>query len=114
MRIVLIALIAAAVCGCRHTGVRVVASSRSTTNLGDVNWDEYKIPVFSLYSGPSMTVWINRDYLAVKKISGRGSVTNSVSALGVYVSNEDKTASVEMEFDTKSQFAAEADRADRK
>ncbi|MCQ2389529.1 MAG: hypothetical protein MJ138_07430 [Kiritimatiellae bacterium] len=108
MRIVLIALIAAAaVCGCRHTGVRVVASSRSTANLGDVNWDEYKIPVFSLYSGPSMTVWINRDYLAVKKISGRGSVTNAVSALGIYVAAEDKTASVEMEFDTQSQFAAD-------
>ncbi len=97
----------AAFCGCRNTGVRVVASSRSTVNLGDVNWDEYKIPVFSIYSGPSMTVWINREYLAVSKIKGNGSVTNTVSALGVYVSNEDKTASVEMEFDTKAQFAAE-------
>lgn len=88
-------------CGCANTttGVRVVASSATATNLGDINWDEYKIPVFSVYTGPKTTIWINRDYLALSKVTAGGCVTNDTSALGVYRSREQKQTRVELEFD---------------
>lgn len=90
----------AAVFGCSSTstGVRVVASSATATNLGDIAWDEYKIPVFSIYTGPKTTIWINRDYLALSKVTACGCVTNDTSALGVYSSREQKQTRVELEF----------------
>ena len=87
-------------CASTPTGVRVVASSATATNLGDINWDEYKIPVFSVYTGPKTTIWINRDYLALKSVTAGGCVTNDTSALGVYQSREQKQTRVELEFDT--------------
>ena len=93
-------LLCMAVSGCASTptGVRVVASSATATNLGDINWDEYKIPVFSVYTGPKTTIWINRDYLALSKVTAGGCVTNDTSALGVYSSREQKETRVELEF----------------
>lgn len=93
-------LLCIAVSGCSSTptGVRVVASSATATNLGDINWDEYKIPVFSVYTGPKTTIWINRDYLALSKVTACGCVTNDTSALGVYSSREQKQTRVELEF----------------
>ena len=85
-------------CSSTPTGVRVVASSATATNLGDINWDEYKIPVFSVYTGPKTTIWINRDYLALSKVTAVGCVTNDTSALGVYSSREQKQTRVELEF----------------
>ena len=41
-------------CSSTPTGVRVVASSATATNIGDIAWDEYKIPVFSVYTGPTI------------------------------------------------------------
>lgn len=93
-------LVAAALLGCANTpsGVRVVATSVSATNLGDINWDEYKVPVFSIYTGPRTTVWVNRNYAALKKVSASGSVTNDVSALGIYESKEQKRTQIDLEF----------------
>lgn len=93
-------LVAAALLGCSNTpsGVRVVATSVSATNLGDINWDEYKIPVFSVYTGPRTTVWVNRNYVALKKVSASGSVTNDISALGIYSNKEQKRTQVELDF----------------
>ena len=85
-------------CASTPTGVRVVASSATATNLGDINWDEYKIPVFSVYTGPKTTIWINRDYLALSKVTACGCVTNDASVLGVYSSREQKQTRVELEF----------------
>ena len=85
-------------CSSTPTGVRVVASSATATNLGDINWDEYKIPVFSVYTGPKTTIWINRDYLALSKVTACGCVTNDASVLGVYSSREQKQTRVELEF----------------
>ena len=85
-------------CSSTPTGVRVVASSATATNLGDINWDEYKIPVFSVYTGPKTTIWINRDYLALSKVTAGGCVTNDTSVLGVYSSKERKETRVELEF----------------
>ena len=85
-------------CSSTPTGVRVVASSATSTNLGDINWDEYKIPVFSIFTGPRTTIWINRDYLALKSVTAGGCVTNDTSALGVYQSREQKQTRVELEF----------------
>ena len=85
-------------CTSTPTGVRVVASSATATNLGDIAWDEYKIPVFSIYTGPKTTIWINRDYLALSKVTACGCVTNDTSALGVYSSREQKHTRVELEF----------------
>ena len=85
-------------CSSTPTGVRVVASSATSTNLGDINWDEYKIPVFSIFTGPRATIWINRDYLALKSVTAGGCVTNDTSALGVYQSREQKQTRVELEF----------------
>ena len=85
-------------CSSTPTGVRVVASSATSTNLGDINWDEYKIPVFSVYTGPKTTIWINRDYLALSKVTAGGCVTNDASVLGVYSSREQKQTRVELEF----------------
>ena len=93
-------ILSLAVSGCASTptGVRVVASSATATNLGDIAWDEYKIPVFSVYTGPKTTIWVNRDYLALKKVTAGGCVTNDTSALGVYSSREQKQTRVELEF----------------
>ena len=93
-------LLCAAVTGCSSTptGVRVVASSATATNLGDIAWDEYKIPVFSVCTGPKTTIWINRDYIALSKVMACGCVTNDTSALGVYSSREQKQTRVELEF----------------
>ena len=104
-------LLCVAVSGCSSTptGVRVVASSATATNLGDINWDEYKIPVFSFYTGPKTTIWINRDYLALSKVTAGGCVTNDTSALGVYSSREQKQTRVELEFSpiaTNAPYAA--------
>lgn len=85
-------------CSSTPTGVRVVASSATATNLGDINWDEYKIPVFSIYTGPKTTIWINKNYLALSKVTAVGCVTNDTSALGVYSSRERKETRVELEF----------------
>ena len=85
-------------CSSTPTGVRVVASSATATNLGDINWDEYKIPVFSVYTGPKTTFWVNRDYLALSKVTAGGCVTNDASVLGVYSSREQKQTRVELEF----------------
>ena len=85
-------------CSSTPTGVRVVASSATATNIGDIAWDEYKIPVFSVYTGPKTTIWINRDYLALSKVTACGCVTNDASALGVYSSREQKQTRVELEF----------------
>lgn len=84
--------------GCANRGCKVTVSSASLTSLGDINWDEYKIPVFSVYTGPRLVVWVNKDYLALEKVVGNGSVTNDTSALGIYSDNSAKTASIEMYF----------------
>ena len=85
-------------CSSTPTGMRVVASSATATNLGDINWDEYKIPVFSVHTGPKTTIWINRDYLALSKVTAGGCVTNDTSVLGIYSSREQKQTRVELEF----------------
>jgi len=93
------AMVAVAVlCGCKSSGVRVVASSRSIMSVGDINWDEYKIPVFSLYSGPHLTLWVNKDFLYLKDAKAYGSVTNDVAALGIYSSKENKAAGIDLHF----------------
>ena len=100
MRLAILAACAALLSGCSSTptGVRIVASSATATNIGDIAWDEYKIPVFSVYTGPKTTIWINRNYLSLSKVTAGGSVTNDTSALGVYSSKEQKETSVELEF----------------
>ena len=92
-------LVAALFSGCRSCGVKVVASSATYTNIGDINWDEYKIPVMSVYTGPKVTIWVNRDFLALKKITGSGSVTNNTTALGIYETHEQKDTRLELEFE---------------
>ena len=100
MRRAILAAFAALLAGCSSTptGVRVVSSSATATNIGDIAWDEYKIPVFSVYTGPKTTIWINRNYLALSKVTAGGCVTNDTSALGVYSSKERKETRVELEF----------------
>ncbi|HBO99415.1 MAG TPA: hypothetical protein DD637_06225, partial [Verrucomicrobia bacterium] len=85
-------------CSSIPTGVRVVASSATATSLGNINWDTYTIPVFSVYTGPKTTIWVNRDYLALSRVSAGGCVTNDTSALGVYQTREQKQTRVELEF----------------
>ena len=100
MRRAILAACAALLAGCSSTptGVRVVASSATATNIGDIAWDEYKIPVFSVYTGPKTTIWINRNYLALSKVTAGGIVTNDTSALGIYSSKERKETRVELDF----------------
>ena len=90
---ILILGLVAMFCGCANT-----VSSASMTSLGDINWDEYKIPVFSIFTGPRLVVWINKDYLALSKAKCSGSVTNDTSALGIYSDHSGKSASIEMDF----------------
>ena len=90
--------ILATLCGCANRGCKVTVSSASVTSLGDINWEEYKIPVFSIYTGPRLVVWVNKDYLSLSKAKCCGSVTNETSALGIYADRSGKTASVEMYF----------------
>ena len=96
-----LAAAASALSGCANTptGVRIVASSATATNIGDINWDELKIPVLSIYTGPKTTIWINRDYVWLKRVSAEGSVTNDMSALGIYSSREMKRTCVELELE---------------
>lgn len=95
---ILILGLVAMFCGCANRGCKVTVSSASVTSLGDINWDEYKIPVFSIFTGPRLVVWINKDYLALSKAKCSGSVTNDTSALGIYSDHSGKSASVEMDF----------------
>ena len=90
--------IIATLCGCANRGCKVTVSSASVTSLGDINWDKWKIPDFSIYTGPRLVVWINKDYLALSKAKCSGSVTNDTSALGIYSDHSGKFASVEMDF----------------
>ena len=85
-------------CASTPTGVRIVASSATATNIGDINWDEYKIPVLSIYTGPKTTIWVNRDYIALKRVEAGGCVTNETSALGVYSTREQKRTRVALDF----------------
>jgi len=96
--------LASLVAGCSNTpsGVKVVASSATYTNIGDINWDEYKIPVLSVYLGPKATVWVNKDYTALKEIEVFGCVTNDTAALGIYDSKEDKTIRMKMKFNNST------------
>ena len=98
-------------CGCANRGCKVTVSSASVTSLGDINWDEYKIPVFSIYTGPRLVLWVNKDYLALSKATCSGSVTNTTSALGIYTDNSAKTASVEMDFDPVTNLVTTAEAA---
>lgn len=98
--------IAASICalfcaGCAGvpTGVRVVASSATATNVGDVCWDEYKIPVLSIYTGPKTTIWINKDFVALTRVEAGGCVTNETSALGIYSTRERKRTRVALDFE---------------
>ena len=90
--------ILATFCGCANRGCKVTVSSASVTSLGDINWDEYKIPVFSIYTGPRLVVWVNKDYLYLSKVKGSGAVTNDTSAIGIYTDHSGKNASIEMDF----------------
>lgn len=90
--------IIATLCGCANRGCKVTVSSANVTSLGDINWDEPKIPVFSIFTGPRLVVWVNKDFLALSKVRGSGSVTNDTSALGIYTDRASKSASVEMDF----------------
>ena len=92
------AAILATLCGCANRGCKVTVSSASVTSLGDINWDEYKIQVFSIFTGPRLVAWIHKDYLALSKVRGSGSVTNDTSAIGICSDHSIKSASVEMDF----------------
>lgn len=85
-------------CASTPTGVRIVASSATATNIGDINWDEYKIPVLSVYTGPKTTIWINKDFAALTRVEAGGCVTNETSALGVYSTRERKRTRVALDF----------------
>ena len=94
-------ILGAAASGClSERGVKVVSSAASMKNVGDINWDEWKIPVVSVVSGPRTTVWVNKDYLALKRVKAGGSITNAVSALGIYSDNGQGEDFVELEFAT--------------
>ncbi len=95
-------------CSSIPTGVRVVASSATATSLGNINWDTYTIPVFSVYTGPKTTIWVNRDYIALKSVAAEGIVTNTTSALGVYQAREQKRTRVDIEFAPAKENAGEA------
>ena len=95
-------------CSSIPTGVRVVASSATATSLGNINWDTYTIPVFSVYTGPKTTIWVNRDYIALKSVAAEGIVTNTTSALGVYQAQEQKRTRVDIEFAPAKENAGEA------
>lgn len=95
--------------GCANRGCKVTVSSASVTSLGDINWDEYKIPVFAIYTGPRLVVWVNKDYLALSKTKCCGSVTNDTSALGIYTDHSGKTASVEMDFSPVTNLVTQAE-----
>jgi len=93
-----IAALCAAFVGCANRGVKVTCSSASTTSLADINWEEYKWPVFSIYTGPRLVVWINKDFAYLSRINGSGCVTNDTACLGIYADKQGKTANVELEF----------------
>ena len=96
-------------CASTPTGVRIVASSATATNIGDINWDVYKLPVLSIYTGPKTTIWINKDFVALKRVEAGGCVTNETSALGVYSTREQKWTRIALDF-----AAADAKRRPRK
>lgn len=89
----------AAVCGCKSsTGVRIESSSRSATSVLTSTVEETRVPILALYSGPSVTIWVNKDFFMLKSVEGCGAVTNTVSAFGVYVESEHKRAQLKAEF----------------
>ena len=99
MRALALFALCCAGCASTPTGVRSVASSATATNIGDINWDEYKIPVLSIYTGPKTTIWINKDFVALKRVEAGGCVTNETSALGIYSTRERKRTRIALDFE---------------
>ena len=105
----LLAVLFCAGCVSTSTGVRVVSSSATATSLGDINWFLYETAASAIYTGPKTTIWINRDYLALKRVAAGGCVTNETAALGIYSTREQKETRVELEFDPPPTVAPTAD-----
>lgn len=78
-------------CGCTHSGQIVRFEQRSNVGISSMDIGEYTIPIVSISTGPSLTVYQREGQACVAKISGFASTTNTTSALGIYSSSENKS-----------------------
>lgn len=78
-------------CGCTHSGQIVRFEQRSNVGISTVEIADYTIPVISISSGPSFTVYQREGQPCLTKISGFATTTNTTSALGIYNSSENKS-----------------------
>ena len=77
-------------CGCTNSGQIVRFEQRSNVGISQMDIAEYSIPIISISTGPSFTVYQREGQACMTKISGFASTTNTTSALGLYNSSENK------------------------
>ena len=85
------ALVALCLVGCTHSGQIVRFEQRSNVGISSMDVGEYTIPIISISTGPSFTVYQREGQACVTKISGFATTTNTTSALGIYSSSENKS-----------------------
>lgn len=87
--------------GC-HSGNVVRFEQRSNAGISSMEIGEYTIPIISISTGPSLSVFQSKDTPCYVKIIGCATTTNTTSALGIYKSTEEKHISFDGVFKTSS------------
>lgn len=79
-------LIAAALlfAGCTNSGVALRFEQRTAAGVTSLTVAEYVIPVVSLGTGPSLSLWQTRNADGRVEFEGQATLTNRTSACGLY------------------------------
>ena len=89
------------VVGC-HSGNVVRFEQRSNAGISSMEIGEYTIPIISISTGPSLSVFQSKDTPCYVNIVGCATTTNTTSALGIYKSTEEKHILFDGVFKTSS------------
>lgn len=87
--------------GC-HSGNVVRFEQRSNAGISSMEIGEYTIPIISISTGPSLSVFQSKDTPCYVNIVGYATTTNTTSALGIYKSTEEKRIFFDGVFKTSS------------
>ena len=76
--------------GCANSGTMLRFEQRSVAGITSLTLADYTIPVVSIGSGPSFSLWQSRHAENAIEFEGYACYTNKTSALGIYQSEERK------------------------
>ena len=77
--------------GCTNSGVVLRFEQRTQAGVTSLTVAEYVIPVVSVGTGPSLSLWQTRNADGRIEFEGRAALTNRTSACGLYESEEAKS-----------------------